>query len=209
LVAVLLAIDAQIRPMIQSMAAYQAKVFATRAINDSIAEQLSREDIQYDHLVRVSFDPSGQVSAVQTDMVRLNRLKADLTGAASDRVAELERQEIGIPLGTLVGGQFFSGRGPVVEFKVVPAGFVQSELIHRFDSAGINQTRHQIVMQLDVSIIALLPGYVTTTEVSTNVILAETVIVGVSPDSFTRVITGDKEDIAGLIADYGRKNSAK
>ncbi|MEG1850329.1 MAG: sporulation protein YunB, partial [Oscillospiraceae bacterium] len=167
LVAVLLAIDAQIRPMIQSMAAYQAKVFATRAINDSIAEQLSREDIQYDHLVRVSFDPSGQVSAVQTDMVRLNRLKADLTGAASDRVAELERQEIGIPLGTLVGGQFFSGRGPVVEFKVVPAGFVQSELIHRFDSAGINQTRHQIVMQLDVSIIALLPGYVTTTEVST------------------------------------------
>ena len=86
----------------------------------------------------------------------------------------------------------------------MPAGYVRSSLSHRFDAAGINQTRHQIMLRLDASIIAVLPGYTTSTEVSTDFLLAETVIVGTSPDSFTQVLTGDDQSIDQLIADYGR-----
>lgn len=202
LVAGAVAVDARIRPLIQSMAAYQAKVFATRAINDSIAGQMAEEQVGYEGLVRLTSGPDGRVSSVQTDMVRLNQLKATLTNAVSDRMDALNDQIVNIPLGTLVGGQIFSGRGPLVEFRVVPAGYVRSELTHRFDSAGINQTRHQIALHIDASIIALLPGYTTTTEISTDVILAETVIVGMSPESFTKVVTGEGQGTAGLIADY-------
>lgn len=196
-------IDAQIRPMIESMAAYQAKVYATRVINEAVSEQLAGNAVSYDSLVKVTTDYNGRVTSVQTDMVRLNVLKAAMTDAASQQLALLQSQTIRIPLGTLLGWQLFSGRGPKVEFKIVPAGFVQSQLNHRFDSAGINQTRHQIVMQLDANIIAILPGYTAASEISSSLILAETVIVGVSPESFTQVLTKN-DDTAGLIADYNK-----
>ncbi|MDF3005769.1 MAG: yunB [Oscillospiraceae bacterium] len=194
-------IDAQIRPMIKSMAAYQAKVYATRVINEAIGAQLTGNTVSYDSLVKVTTDNNGRVTSVQTDMVRLNLLKATMTDAASQQLALLQSQTIRIPLGTLLGWQLLSGRGPKIEFKIVPAGFVQSQLNHRFDSAGINQTRHQIVMQLDANIIAILPGYTAASEISSSLILAETVIVGVSPESFTQVLTKN-DDAAGLIADY-------
>lgn len=198
------AVDAHIRPVIQSMAAYQAKVYATRILNEAVEAQLAGESPSYRELVRLSTGDDGKINAVQTDVVRLNLLKAALTNAATDRLEELEQQTVLVPLGTLLGWQVLSGRGPLVEFRLVPAGYVRSSLSHRFDAAGINQTRHQIMLQLDASIIAVLPGYTTSTEVSTDFLLAETVIVGTSPDSFTQVLTGDDQSIDQLIADYGR-----
>lgn len=201
-------LDGRLRPLIKSMAAYQARVFATRAINESLRDELERDRVAYDGLVFITTQNDGRVSSVQTDMVRLNLLRAQLTNAVTDRLTMLESQTVRIPMGTLLGGQIFSGRGPTVEFKLVPAGYVQSTLRHRFDAAGINQTRHQIVLELHANILAVLPGYTTATEVSTDVILAETVIVGVAPESFTEVITGDGE-IPGLLADYGESRKAK
>lgn len=197
------AVDAQIRPMIKAMAAYQAKVYATRVINEATDSQLGASEVQYETLVRVSTDNSGRVTSVQTDMVKLNLLKAAMTSAASEQLSLLQNQTISIPLGTLLGWQVFSGRGPKIEFKIVPAGYVQSQLNHRFDSAGINQTRHQIVLELNASIAAILPGYTAASEVSSSIILAETVIVGVSPEAFTQVLT-DKSNIEGIIADYSK-----
>ena len=198
------AVDAHIRPVIQSMAAYQAKVYATRILNEAVEAQLAGESPSYRELVSLSTGDDGKINAVQTDVVRLNLLKAALTNAATDRLEELEQQTVLVPLGTLLGWQVLSGRGPLVEFRLVPAGYVRSSLSHRFDAAGINQTRHQIMLRLDASIIAVLPGYTTSTEVSTDFLLAETVIVGTSPDSFTQVLTGDDQSIDQLIAEYGR-----
>ena len=198
------AVDAHIRPVIQSMAAYQAKVYATRILNEAVEAQLAGESPSYRELVSLSTGDDSKINAVQTDVVRLNLLKAALTNAATDRLEELEQQTVLVPLGTLLGWQVLSGRGPLVEFRLVPAGYVRSSLSHRFDAAGINQTRHQIMLRLDASIIAVLPGYTTSTEVSTDFLLAETVIVGTSPDSFTQVLTGDDQSIDQLIADYGR-----
>ena len=198
------AVDAHIRPVIQSMAAYQAKVYATRILNEAVEAQLAGESPSYRELVSLSTGDDGKINAVQTDVVRLNLLKAALTNAAADRLEELEQQTVLVPLGTLLGWQVLSGRGPLMEFRLGPAGYVRSSLSHRFDAAGINQTRHQIMLRLDASIIAVLPGYTTSTEVSTDFLLAETVIVGTSPDSFTQVLTGDDQSIDQLIADYGR-----
>jgi hypothetical protein len=89
-----------------------------------------------------------------------------------------------------------------VEFKIIPSGFVNSQLVHRFDTAGINQTRHQIVLEITANISAVLPGYSTASQVVSSLILAETVIVGASPEAFTQVIT-EQTDPANIIADYG------
>ena len=201
-VSIFSAIDHHIRPMIKTMAASQAKVFATRAINQAVNQQLASGEIPYDSLVKVSLDNNGKVTSVQTDMIKLNLLKSSMTNAASEQLTLLQSQTVRIPLGTLLGLQIFSGRGPRIEFKIIPAGFVNSQLIHRFDTAGINQTRHQIVLELVANISAVLPGYSAASQVSSSLILAETVIVGVSPEAFTQVIT-EQTDPENIIADYG------
>jgi sporulation protein YunB len=197
----LLFADSKIRPVIKSMASYQARVYATVAINDAIEDALLSEKLRYDQIVTVTVDAGGTVSSIQTDMVALNLLRAKLINTVSERIAALEQQTIRVPIGTLMGGQIFSGRGPRVEFKILPAGFVHSQIKNNFQSAGINQTRHQIFLEVNATIIAIVPGYSTSTEVITNVCLAETVIIGVVPEAFT-LVTGDDRSTIDHIFDH-------
>ncbi len=53
-----------------------------------------------------------------------------------------------------------------------------------FASAGINQTRHEIRLVVDV-VSVLLPGFSTVTKVTNRCAVAETVIVGSVPDTYT------------------------
>lgn len=205
LAAAVFAADSQIRPVIKEMAANQARVYATRAINDAINSELRSADISYDSLIKITSDNQGRITSVQTDMFRLNLLKSAMTNSAAQQLSLLQSQTIRIPIGTLSGLNILSGRGARVEFKIVPAGFVSSDILHRFDSAGINQTRHQIILRINASISAILPGYTSSSRVSSDMILAETVIVGASPESFTQVLSG--QDMEGIVADYSGGNS--
>ena len=70
-----------------------------------------------------------------------------------------------------------------------------------FSSAGINQTSHQIELEVTVRIYAAIPGFRSSIETTTNYLVAETVLVGEVPDSFTQV-DGDQADIVRKIFDY-------
>lgn len=194
-------LDSQTRPVIQTMAAYQARVFATQAMNQAVQQVLDRQQLDYESLVQLSYDQQGQVASIQTDMLRLNQLKADITQAVSQRMQLLKTQSVQVPLGTLLGGQLLSGRGPQVEFKILPAGYTLSSIENSFDSAGINQTRHQLLLDVQVGIVAIIPGYTVSTQVNTNFCLAETVIVGTVPEAFTK-ITGDDRSSTGQAVDH-------
>ena len=56
---------------------------------------------------------------------------------------------------------------------------------NEFVSAGLNQTKHNIVLHIDVYVSILLPGFTTATKVSNSFTVAETVIVGSVPDTYT------------------------
>lgn len=75
------------------------------------------------------------------------------------------KQDIYLSMGTLSGVQLLSGRGPDLNLKVVPSGYMTSEIENRFDSAGINQTRHQIMLKMDMRVLAIIPGYTVATDI--------------------------------------------
>lgn len=209
--AILLAVvllDMKIRPSVETMAAYQARLFAIRSINDAVGEELASKNITYDSLIKLSTTAGGTVTAIETDMLSLNRLKVGITDAVVHKLNGLEAANLKIPMGTLFGGQIFSGRGPSINFRILNAGYVQSDIMNQFDSAGINQTRHQIMLKITIHITALLPGYSANTEVTTNVTLAETIIVGVVPDAFTKV-TGDEGSTISKLNDYRADKAAE
>ena len=199
---VLLAIgDSHFRPLIKSYGMTQAKLVATQVVNEAVAKVLQGEGVQYADLVKVDKDKAGDIISIESDVLKINSLKAEVTSAISEELRTNERMTVHIPLGTLLGWEIFTGRGPKIPIHISINGAVLTTMSSAFQSAGINQTNHQIMMSVQVLLHAAIPGYDSTATVDTNFIIAETVLVGKVPDSFTDV-DGDKSDIVGKIFDY-------
>ncbi|MEG2143735.1 MAG: sporulation protein YunB [Oscillospiraceae bacterium] len=205
LTAVLIAftlIDLRIRPLIKTVTRNQAKVYATKAINNAIADSVIKGDFPSESMVSIGYSASGNVTSVSIDTAKLNQIKAAVTNRTSEKIEELKEQEMAIPLGTLIGTPILSGRGPLISFKILPAGNVKSKLLHSFDEAAINQTRHQIILEIEAGIIAVLPGFSSSVTVITDVTLAETVIVGVTPQSFTQIIPPNNDSLSDIAGNF-------
>ena len=194
-------LDLRVRPYIQSISSYQAQIYGTRVINDAIYEELAKDNVRYDNLVTLTQNARGEITSLQTDMVALGRLRSRVTDAVLQEIDEMGKQDIYLSMGTLSGVQLLSGRGPDLNLKVVPSGYMTSEIENRFDSAGINQTQHQIMLKMDMRVLAIIPGYTVATDIHTEYCLAETVIVGTVPDTFLELAdSGDTRQIYDLTA---------
>ena len=101
------------------------------------------------------------------------------------RLTEVSTSELEIPLGTLTGSALLAGRGPRLFVRMQAVGSANAVFRNQFTSAGINQTRHQIFLDVDVYMSILLPGMKTSTKVTNEIAVAETVIVGSVPDTYT------------------------
>lgn len=201
LLAAALAVEERMRPMIETVAAYQSQIVATRNINDAVLDIIKEEDVQYNDMVTIRQGTDGQVASLTTDMVAMNRLKAAITNRVTDYLERETMQIIRIPMGTLLGGAVFSGRGPDVEFRLLPISYVETELYNDFVSAGINQTLHRIMLSVKVRVGAVVPFYTVSTDVNTSLCLAETMIVGKVPSAFTD-INGDMSPLINQFSDY-------
>lgn len=202
LAALILYLDARLRPTIANIATYQAKVFAVRSVNRAMLHELDASKITYDEMVHISQNRDGMVTSVQSDMVKINRLMEHVVQSITDDLDNWRQQTIRVPIGTLLGNEWLSGRGPKVEIKVIPTGYVHSEVYNQFNAAGINQTHHQVILKTTVQMMVILPGYSLPAETSSHICIAETVIVGTIPEAFTQ-IEGDDSPVVSKINDYG------
>lgn len=191
-------LDWKMRPIIKKSSLYQAKNVATRAINDAVNTELEKLGVKYSSFVTLTKNSQGDIAAIETDTVTANRVNAALMDAVMERLNDPQQQKIRLPVGTLFGGAFLSGHGPEIEFRVVPEGYVESELKSSFQTAGINQTLHQIVFEIKVTVTAIIPGYTQTTDVTSSFQVAQTVIVGDVPESFTEVTDGQSSTLSKL-----------
>lgn len=173
---------------------------SVNAVNNTVTEELTKTGIKYDDMVNIERDNSGKVLAITTNIVKMNELKSAILTAVQQKLSD-RHNEVGIPLGTLLGSDFLHGRGPNVPMQLTLSGNVNGDFQSKFESAGINQTRHQIYLQIHMSVYSFIPGYNTTTEVTTGVAIAETIIVGEVPQTFANIGSGSAADTAaGAIA---------
>ncbi|MCL1789663.1 MAG: sporulation protein YunB, partial [Oscillospiraceae bacterium] len=125
-----------------------------------------------------------------------NKIKSRVSQSINEGMNTIEQSEIKIPLGTVSGINMLYGRGPAFPVRLTPRGYASVNLISKFTSAGINQTLHQITLTVSTDISAIIPGYTTSVNVETEFIIAQTIIVGTVPESYTHIILG--EDFHGI-----------
>ena len=197
------AINYRVNPILKKMTAVQAAYIANIAIDSAASEVLGEEDISYSDLVRLHTLSDGTVSSMTANIKEMNRFKTDISRVIQQKLLEYREREISIPIGTLTGIDLLSGRGAAIRMKIQLYGNVSANLRSKFDSAGINQTRHQIICDVKVGVSAILPGCSSYTEVESSFTVSETVLLGRVPESFTNVDTGDElyDDINNFIGD--------
>lgn len=180
-------IERSFEPIIRTMAISRSEVLLSQEIANEVNETMIESGLTYGDIVSFVLDKDGRINAMTTNIITANRLKSSLALSILTRITNVDGTELGIPIGNLTGISVLAGRGPEMRVKVIPIGSVQTELSSQFLSAGINQTRHRIIMEVTSNVDIILPSETVSTTVSVNVVIAETVIVGSVPDTYAEI----------------------
>ncbi len=192
-----LAAERNLTRIMLSLAQAQARVLAVQTLNEAAAELLSGGGVTYDSLMHVTADGDGQVRLIQANTPEMNRLAAQVSLLAQARLQQKRDQAVKVPLGSALGLTLFAGAGPKIRVRILQVGSVHAEFHTDFQTAGINQTRHRVSLVLTAQVQLVIPTGARTVEVTTQVAMAESIIVGEVPDTFTDV--GDDMDMLDLV----------
>lgn len=168
----------------------------TVAVNDAVFYTLS-DEIRYEDLVTITRDETGQIVAVSANALKINKIARDTASISQSNLKNLSLNGIPVPLGALTGIEAFAGLGPNIHFRIIPVSSVSCEFSSRFESVGINQTKHSIYLNVIADISIVMPSRTENFAVVTDVLVGESVIIGKIPDTYLQSdIFGGKTDLS-------------
>lgn len=193
LVIIVLALVAasHLRTLLGDLAVTRVSNMVGQVVTAAVSDTLVSGEIEYDNLITLEKGEGGNITALHSNMAEFNRLQSSITQEVLTRLDEVADTDLDIPIGTLTGSALLVGRGPSVTVRMQSVGSCSAHFENQFDQAGINQTTHRILLCVDVSMSILLPGFQTGTDVSSAFSVAETVIVGAVPDTYTYFDSGN------------------
>lgn len=169
---------------IRSLSETQVKNATSDLINDAIDRQIDLGNIQYDRIVYFEKDLDGRITALKTNMTEVNRLKTAILNLINDEILALDTSHIHIPIGSLLLPEFFSGKGFGIPIQILSIRNSDASFHSYFTEAGINQTLQQLTMDVSVDVSVLVLGKTESFTVTSQVVVAETIIVGQVPNTF-------------------------
>ena len=194
-----------LKPVMTSMATARVSNMVNRIVSAAVNEAVENGQIDYGNFVIFDKDDTGHITALRSNVAEVNRMQGQIADEILHRLSEISTSELEIPLGTLTGSALLAGRGPSLFVRMQAVGSASATFRNQFTSAGINQTRHQIFLDVDVYMSILLPGMKTSLKVSNEIAVAETVIVGGVPDTYTYFST-QPDETAQYAEDYIMNN---
>lgn len=196
LTAAVIAMEQNLSQTMLDMAFARAYSMAVETINRAVKQAMG-QGVTYEELIDAQMDAQGRVSMLRANTMRMNELASQTALLAERELGSAENQVVEIPLGAALGVSFLSGFGPRLEVQILPVGAVHTSFDTEFETAGINQTRHKIFLNLRATVSLIVPTGSQLVEVTSTVPIAESIIVGEVPDSFVDV--NNEEDMLNLI----------
>lgn len=170
--------------VITNLAQTQVTNATSDLINDAVARQIAGGHIAYDRIVYFEKDLNGRITALKTNIGEVNTLKTETLNIINEKILESDSSDMGIPIGSLILPEFLSGRGPKIPVQILSVRNSDATFESNFTHAGINQTMHQLNMSVLVDVAVLVLGRTVNFTVASQVVVAETIIVGDVPDTF-------------------------
>lgn len=183
LVFVFLHVDKNLRTIILESAKNKVGLIMSDCANVAVNRAISDNDITYDEIIVVGRDSAGDINSIQTDIMQLNLIRTQIDALFSEEMEKHSTLYLSIPIGSVIGSEYTVGRGPCIDYKIGISVNTSTDYKSQFYSAGINQTLHQITIEVSGEAYVMSPWYRDTVDFYTEYIVAETIIPGVVPNT--------------------------
>ena len=176
-----------VSPIIEKGSEYQGRMIVTKLLAETINEVLSDSELSSETMLNVIRDKEGEILSIETNTNMINQIKAQVTTDVAESFNALSNQSYTMPLGTLLGNDFIVGRGPDIKISVTSMGYLDTQILSEFTSAGINQTNYKMMLNLTLHYTTIIPLHRTPTKLETNFVLIDTIVVGDVPQYYTNL----------------------
>ena len=171
-----------INPIIDTQCVNQAKNIATIITNEQ--SSIVMEKYKYEDLATVIKDDNGKIQMVKLNIIPVNEIISDVAIRVQNELNNVETADMGIRLGSFSGSKLLSYFGPKINIKISCIGNVETDLKSEFKSVGVNQTLHQVYLDIGCEVMVLTPYNTKNEKVKNQVLIAESIIVGEVPNTY-------------------------
>lgn len=172
----------------KELISYAARNAASAATTAGVENSLDTDKVRYADLIKFGRDQSGNIVSVTTDAYYLNKIGNNIGDEVDKHINQMKSYIVKIPFSVLFSEQLINGRGPKMPLVFVMTGITTTDFENEFTAAGVNQTHHRIMMSITVSTYVIHSGNVTVVPYKTNVCIAESIVVGITPQTFAEII---------------------
>lgn len=176
--------DMRLRPIIRTVGGNALKNTLSNVLDGTVNDMVDQLGVRYGDMVNIERNADGTIAAITLNSTCINGYKADISDGCSDKLSNFTETVVPVPIGSIIGGSFFNGRGACIDVAATIYGFAVTDVISEFHSAGINQTRHIIYLNVEASAHAYMGLCHLNESVDETIILVETIIVGQVPNSY-------------------------
>ena len=196
LIGLVVLVHVNVTGVLKSMAEASMRSITTVAVNDAVYYTLS-DEIRYEDLVNVERDDAGNINAITTNALQINRIARDAAYMSQENLQKMSEGGVDVPLGAFTGIEAWAGFGPRVNIQIIPISNVACRFVSSFQSAGINQTKHSIYLEIVADISIIMPAGTSNFASLTEVLICESVLLGTVPDTYLQAdIFGDGYSLA-------------
>lgn len=175
-------LDNKVMPSLDRVSEVTIKTRVLNIINTN-SIKLFADEFNYNEMIKIEKDNDGNITLIQADTVKLNYLASKLSIQCNDELQKLEDVKIKVPLGWFTENSIYYNIGPKIAIRVEDIGNINANYESEFESAGINQTRHRIYLNVESKVRIILPFKTNEIEISTKVPVSDTIIVGKIPET--------------------------
>ncbi len=183
LILIVVIIHVNLTGVLKSIAEANMRSITTVAVNDAIYYTLS-DGIRYEDLVNVERGEDGEIRSISSNSFQINRIARDAAYMSQQNLQEMSEGGIDVPLGAFTGIEAWAGFGPKINIQIIPISNVSCSFASKFESVGINQTKHSIYLEIVADISIVMPSGTSNFASLTEVLICESVIVGRVPETY-------------------------
>lgn len=171
-------------PKVAEVSRAQVDSIATTVVSDGIYNVMLDKGYKYEDFVDTKYSQTNEIVSISANSIVLNKFARELSTETQIQLDTIIDHSIAIPLGSFTGINALSAIGPKINVQIMPIGSVLTSFASKFDSVGINQVRHSIYIDVNITIAVVLPLGSQNIDFVTQVLICENIIVGKVPDVY-------------------------
>lgn len=185
-----------VEPLLVQFCSSNAYTLAMQSTEQAIRQNI--QNLTYDSIISETRDENGRITALQANTYELNKISNNIAISIEENISLNYESSVKIPLALLFNTGIFGGAGIKMNIKTVPVGDTKIECISEFDSVGINQTRHRIILKVKTYFTILAPVYLKNECYEKDIVLAETILNGDIPETYYNLDLKEDTDLLNL-----------